>query len=227
VTTRNGHDDVEVLDVGRPDASWLPTGSPQRIGLALIVGALAVGLALGFLAGHHDHHAGSAPARPVAGPPLRAVPATAPALTQLGQSCSARGGHRLQLGIEVANRSGRVLTLGHLAAQLPLGGLRPLSATLATCGQLPAPAGSLPVTTLAAGATTWLRMTFAVLVECPAPLPVQFTIAYRQADRIGVVHLPGFGDLGSVPYPGCHRGPMRSTSPGPSTLARSGPVRDG
>jgi hypothetical protein len=226
VATRNGHeDDVEVLDVGRPDPSWLPTGAPQRLGLAVVVCALIIGLALGYLAGHRGGPP-SSPSRPVAGPPVNRASTAPPAITQLGQTCSARTGHHLQLGIEVANQSGRALTLGHLAAVLPLGGLRPLVAALATCGQLPEQPVSLPVAALPAGATTWLRMTFDVLVRCPAPYPVQFTIGYRQADRIGVVHLPGFDDLGSVPYPRCHGGTHGATGAGPSTLARSGPVRD-
>jgi hypothetical protein len=42
-----------------------------------------------------------------------------------------------------------------------------------------------------------------VLVRCPKPLPVQFTLHYDQQGRLAAIRLPGFPDLGQVPYSGC------------------------
>jgi hypothetical protein len=117
-----------------------------------------------------------------------------------GARCSAQHGAQLQLGLEVVNRSGTIATLRRLDPVLPLGGLRPSASAWSGCGQLtPVPAGDRA---LAAGATTWLTMTFDVLDRCPAPLPVGFTLTYTQAGRPAVADLRGFPDLGDVPYTG-------------------------
>jgi len=107
---------------------------------------------------------------------------------------------RLQLGIEIVNQSSADVVLRRARADLPLGGLRATAATWGGCGQLsPAAAdGDYP---LAAGVTTWLSITFDVLIPCPAPMPVRFVVDYtRAAQGDAVAHLPGFDDLGDVPY---------------------------
>ena len=51
--------------------------------------------------------------------------------------------------------------------------------------------------------TAWLSVTFRVLVACPGPLPVQFSVGYQENGRTGSAQLPGFPDLGQVTYTGC------------------------
>ena len=53
------------------------------------------------------------------------------------------------------------------------------------------------------GGTAWLSVTFQVLVACPRPLPVQFSVSYQENGRTGTAQLPGFPDLGQVSYTGC------------------------
>jgi hypothetical protein len=48
-----------------------------------------------------------------------------------------------------------------------------------------------------------LTVTFQVLVKCPGPLPVQFTVGYDVGGQHAVATLPGFPDLSQVPYKGC------------------------
>jgi hypothetical protein len=49
----------------------------------------------------------------------------------------------------------------------------------------------------------WLSVTFRVLVACPSPLPVLFSVSYQQNGRTDTAQLPGFPDLGQVTYTGC------------------------
>ena len=51
--------------------------------------------------------------------------------------------------------------------------------------------------------TAWLSVTFRVLVACPGPLPVQFSVSYQENGRTRTAQLPGFPDLGQVTYTGC------------------------
>ena len=53
------------------------------------------------------------------------------------------------------------------------------------------------------GGTAWFSVTFQVLVSCPKPLPVQFSVSYRGNTRQGTARLQGFADLGKVSYTGC------------------------
>jgi hypothetical protein len=53
------------------------------------------------------------------------------------------------------------------------------------------------------GGTAWFSITFQVLVSCPSPLPVQFSVSYQGNTRPGTARLPGFPDLGKVSYTGC------------------------
>ena len=53
------------------------------------------------------------------------------------------------------------------------------------------------------GGTAWFSVTFQVLVSCPKPLPVQFSVSYRGNTRQGTARLQGFTDLGKVSYTGC------------------------
>ena len=60
------------------------------------------------------------------------------------------------------------------------------------------------------GASTWLTVTFRVQVRCPAPYPVQFSVGYLMQGHAVTASLPGFPDLGQVPYSGCP--PLKASS---------------
>jgi hypothetical protein len=147
-------------------------------------------------------------------------------LAQTGGACSVQRGRELQLGVEVINLSDAPVTLGQVRPTLPLGGLRLVSQQWAPCGALssswqaadggmivfvksstgvvevgsgtPAGAAVLPP-----NGTAWLSATFRVLVACPSPLPVQFSVSYQANGRTATAQLAGFPDLGQVAYTGC------------------------
>jgi hypothetical protein len=181
------------------DVDVIESGSERRPGqlavgwvLLLVVVAGVVGYWVGSR--HRD-------AAVLPGPPSVA-PAVDPPIVGTGKRCSEQvGERRLQLGVEVVNQSAAVVGLRQLQAALPMGGLRAGAATWGSCGQLPS-AGSGGSYLLAAKATTWLTMSFDVLVACPGPLPVLFTVEYVRAGAVDVADLPGFPDLGDVPYRG-------------------------
>ena len=66
--------------------------------------------------------------------------------------------------------------------------------------------GSPGAVPLGPGDSTWLSVTVQVLVACPAPIPVEFAVGYIYAGGASTVNLPGFPDLGDVPYTGCRSG---------------------
>jgi hypothetical protein len=147
-------------------------------------------------------------------------------LAQTGGACAVQHGRELQLGVEVINLSDKPVTVGQAKPILPLGGLRLVSQQWAPCGALSpswqaADGGTIVVIQSSTGAleegsatpgeaavlppngTAWLSATFRVLVTCPGPLPVQFSVGYQQNGRKGTARLPGFPDLGQVTYTGC------------------------
>ena len=196
----------DVLEQGggrRPVSRWWPPVAALVLGGA----GLLAGLAVGYTAG--ARHASEPAARPT---PSRAAAAAAPfaaggfPLSQSGPQCSVQTGRALQVGLQITNLSPAPLTLRRAEVVLPLGGLTVTTQTWGPCGQLPAtghPAGRVLPPALRPGASTWLTITFQVLVRCPQPLPVQFTLDYRQQGRPAAIRLPGFPDLSQVPYAGC------------------------
>jgi hypothetical protein len=83
-----------------------------------------------------------------------------------------------------------------------MSGLKQVTQHWTTCGALPhsfIPADAI----LLPGGTTWLTVTLQVLVSCPAAYPVQLSVRYVTSGRTQTTSLPGFSDLGSVPYSGC------------------------
>jgi hypothetical protein len=182
---------------------------------AALLGALglAAGLAAGYAAG--DRHAAGA-ARPPQRPRVTAsqrlsITAVTPALTQTTSACSAQVGRDLQLGVQITNQSGAAVTLGRVQAVLPLGGLRVVSQQWAPCGVVPVSSGVQDAQqaqdqsggSLAPGASAWFTVTFKVLLACPRPLPVQFTLDYDVQGLPVTTSLPGFPDLSEIPYTGC------------------------
>jgi len=206
---RPGHGeppDDDLLEAGGSPLripQWFPQWFPLRIaqwrplpiaGILVAVGLLA-GLAVGYVAGDRTGESGAVSS-------AHSRVATFPALSQSGGQCSAQVGQALQLGVQVTNQSGTAVTLRQVRAVLPLGGLAPVSQVWGPCGELPA-LGQAAAGVLPPGASTWFSITFKVLVKCPRAFPVQFTLGYDQLGRSAVVQLPGFDDLGRVPYPGC------------------------
>jgi hypothetical protein len=185
--------DADVLDVG---GRW-PRDSLRRQRAGLVVAALLFGLVTGYLAGHTQTGV-----QPRAHPAASAIVPSATALADTGYRCAVRDGADLQLGMEVTNQSGLPLTLGRVTAVLPLGGLRPVSTQAGSCGLL-AGGGYPPAQSVAPGATGWLTVTFAVLVSCPQPLPVQFTVSYVQHGHPVTARFAGFPDLGDIRYGHC------------------------
>jgi hypothetical protein len=193
-----------------PSLNW----RPPRGAAILLAAGLVIGLAAGYAAGYREAPRNASP--PTASPgsassaptPSLATGTAVPfagglALTQATGSCSSQSGRELQLGVQVTNGSAAPIKLGLVHAVLPLGGLRAISQQWAPCGALRV--GQVPAA-LGPGNSTWFSLTFQVLVKCPGPLPVQFTVDYTTAGESATVNLPGFPDLSQVPYTGCAGG---------------------
>jgi len=192
-----------------PSLNWRP---PRNAAILLAAG-LIIGLVAGYAAGDRQAPRNASP--PMASPGSASPAPTAtlatgtavpseggPALTQAIGICSAQSGRDLQLGVQVTNESAAEIRLGRVRAVLPLGGLRAISQLWAPCGAI----GATGSASLGPGDSTWFSVTFQVLVGCPRPLPVQFTVDYSSAGESASVNVPGFSDLGQVPYTGCTGG---------------------
>jgi len=195
----------DVLEMGSrrgPVLRWRPPAAA----LVLAAVALLAGLGVGYAAG--VRHAGEPPAppRPAVSQSTLSFAAGGFPLSQTGPGCSAQIGHELQLGLEVTNLSDTPITLRRVEVMLPMGGLKATSQAWGPCGELPALgealASALPPT-LGPGASAWFTVTFQVLVGCPQPLPVHFTLDYDQSGRSAAMPLPSFPDLGQVSYGKC------------------------
>ena len=199
----------DVLELGgrrkRAPRWWRPPAALVLGAVALLAG-LAVGYAAG--AGHAGEHT-SPPSPPsLSGAAAPAAPYSAGGfpLSQSGPQCSVQTGRELQVGLQITNLSPAAIRLRRVEVVLPLGGLRVTSQAWGPCGELPASGaapGSILPPTLRRGASSWFTVTFQVLVKCPQPLPVQFTLDYDQQGLPAAIRLPGFPDLGQVPYSGC------------------------
>ena len=185
---------------GRDPRRWPPQATSVLGTLALLAG-LAIGYAAGaWRAGEHATPA--APSRAAA--PAAPFSAGGFPLSQSGPRCSVQTGRELQVGLQVTNLSPAAVRLRRVEVVLPLGGLRVTSQAWGSCGscRCEVPGEALPPT-LRRGASSWFTVTFQVLVRCPKPLPVQFTLIYDQQGRPAAIRLPGFPDLGQVPYSRC------------------------
>jgi hypothetical protein len=218
--TENGADVVE--QGGRrffPSLNWRPPWRPPRGAAILLAIGLVIGLAAGYAAGYHQapRNASAPPtasASPAPPAPQIVIKGTAVqgtgsvftdglALTQDTGTCSVQSGRELQLGVQVTNTSTEPIVLSRIRTVFPLSGLKVVSQQWAPCGAIGAVQD--PVA-LGPGDSTWFSVTVQVLVACPAPLPVQFTVNYTYAGQAAIVNLPGFPDLGRVPYTGCRSG---------------------
>ena len=196
----------DVLELGgrrRRVPRWRPASATLVPGIV----ALLAGLAAGYAAGARhagEHAAPPSPSRAAA--PAKPFSAGGFPLSQSGPRCSVQTGRELQVGLQITNLSPAAVRLRRVEVRLPLGGLKVTSQAWGPCGELPAAdgaPGSLRPPALGRGASSWFTVTFQVLVRCPQPLPVQFTLDYDQLGRRAAIRLPGFPDLGQVPYSGC------------------------
>jgi len=196
----------DVLELGgrrRRVPRWWPPSAAPVLGIA----ALAAGLAVGYAAGARHAGDNAAPPSPSrAAAPAEPFSAGGFPLSQSGPQCSVQTDRELQVGLQITNLSPAAIRLRRVEVVLPLNGLKVVSQAWGSCGELQAsgePPGSIPPPTLGRGASSWFTVTFQVLVRCPKPLPVQFTLDYDQQGRPAAIRLPGFPDLGQVPYSGC------------------------
>jgi hypothetical protein len=194
--------------------SWPPSG---RLVAILIAVALLAGLGAGYAAGARHGAARAAASRS-----SRSAAAASAAIAipggiagQQGGLCSAQVGRELQLGVQITNQSAQRLVIQKAWPVLPLGGLQAVAHSWEPCGAWPAAdsAATVAGNVLPAGGSTWYTVTFKVLVPCPGALPVQFGVTFGPPGRadggarlVITSRLPGFVDLGGVPYAGCHVG---------------------
>ncbi|MFC6016948.1 hypothetical protein ACFP2T_12115 [Plantactinospora solaniradicis] len=186
-----GQGNTDIIQSG-PDG---PPRPPQRIAVGLALVLIVAAAMTGYLFGNRHRATTATPGTPSSS----TTPVVVQPIAGTSKRCSVQLKDRLQLGVEIINQSTTTMTLRQVQAVLPLHGLRPSVTTWGSCGQLP-PAASGDNYPLPAGATTWLTITFDVLVPCPGPIPVRFTVDYTQGSRSGTADLPGFPDLGDVPY---------------------------
>jgi len=188
-----------VLEQGGRGFEWL-NRRPSRGAVILLAVGLAAGLAGGYAAGHRQAPRNISPATASSGSASATPDGGGPALSQANGTCAVQSGRQLQLGVQVINGSTATIRLGQVHVVLPLGGLRAISQQWAPCGSIGV---SQDPASLGPGDSAWFSVTFQVLVGCPGPLPVQFTVDYSAAGKLASADLPGFSDLGSVPYTGC------------------------
>ncbi|WP_027342137.1 hypothetical protein [Hamadaea tsunoensis] len=174
-----------------------PPGARRRLaGLAdLLLLAAALGAGAGYQLGDRRDAGRSTGETATVAPVSAAVNAT-------GRRCSQQLGLRLQLGVEVVNRSGRPVRLQEFAATLPLGGMRVVGTSWGACGELSPASAGIPQS-LPPGAAAWMSAVFDVYGPCPAPDPVSFTVLVADDNDAAAVDAGGFADLGDVPYSGC------------------------
>src|SRR5215469_2886163 len=198
---------------------WRPSRGAAILAAITLAAGLAVGYGAGRSAGESQAAAQSAGARPSPTPrasAFSAAPAVpdnptgvrriqlqstvgGPVLTQASGACSAQVGRDLQLGIQVANLTAGQVTLRRVAANLPMGGLKMVSQQWEPCGGLPTgyyDTGDV----VGPNSTSWFSVTFRVLVKCPRPYPVMFTVEYDVDGHATTARLPGFADLTHVSY---------------------------
>jgi hypothetical protein len=196
-----GPDEIEM---GSSSAFWQRRRGLVLLGIALLAAAVG-GYAVGTVRADTPGPAVSTGAAPNGGPPTRLLVQGRQPPTTTGSRCSSQDGTTLQVGLEIVNGSDLPTTLLAVTVDLPLNGLRVAGKAWASCGQL-FPSDAANPFPLAPGATAWITITLDVLVDCPAPLPVQVDVRYQQANEISLALLGGFSDLGDVPYTGCSTG---------------------
>lgn len=189
-----------------PSPGW----RPSRGASILATVTLAIGLAVGYTAGHGQgrvtvaapvKHA--APTGPASGGVASGTIVAVEPLTEDPGTCSVQAGHDLELGIPVTNQSGDTVLLESVKPVTPVSGmLKVLSWHWNPCGF--DNNGTVPDTVvLGPGETTWVTAIVQPLVACPGPAPLQFQVTYSVNSLKTTFSLPGFSDLTAVAYSGC------------------------
>lgn len=198
-------DQDDVIEMGGREPRWNwprwpgPRWPARTLGVGLA--ALVVGLLLGY-AGGHLQAGHKRPPAPAASPAVTTEPLLdTTGITVTGARCAVQLGRTLQLGIEIVNQSTHPVALHQVAPVVPLSGMQAVAARWGPCGSLPEPVPQQHV--LEPGATTWLAVTFRVLVRCPEPFPVLFKVSYTQSGRTMTTEFDSFPDLGQVKYNNC------------------------
>jgi len=188
-----------------------PRWRPSRSAAAFAAVALLAGLGAGYTAGQGSRGAAPPPARlspaivvTTPSAPANPLANVGPPIEQFPESCSAQTGSELQVGVDVLNDSATTVNLVGVQTIFPAsnGALQEVSWTWEPCGAISYGLYQSSVD-LKPDASAWLSVTLKVNVPCPEPYPVQFTVTYIQGDVETTARLPGFPDLGSVPYNGC------------------------
>jgi hypothetical protein len=191
-------DDVIEGRAPLPPVRWA-RGRPWLAVIVLAV--LAAGIGIGYTLGRHTSKAASGEPAP-APAPAGSVLTELPRLHTTGSVCSAQpsGANQLMLGVEVQNSGTAPIELRAVRGSFPLGLLRTDSAAVGACDN-----PGIPVlgSWVAAGASTWLRLTVDVLAHCPTWAPVEFQVDYKVNGALTSMSLAGFPDLGGVAYSGC------------------------
>jgi hypothetical protein len=193
--------DADVIDMGSRLPLW-PGIAARRATVAVALAALAAGLLLGYAGGHLQASGKGGPGAAVSKTPTATPQTGSPPITVTGSRCAVQRGKTLQLGIEIVNQSGRVVTLRRVWPIVPLGGMRPATSAYGTRGSLPELGFRAPAE-IDAGATRWLTITFDVVMGCPRPLPVQFKVSYVASGKAATASFDSFPDLSQVRYTGC------------------------
>jgi len=184
---------------------------PSRGAAVLAAVTLLAGLGAGYAAGKGARGAAPAPARlspaivvTTPSAPSNPFAEVDPPIEQFPESCSAQTGSELQVGVEVENDSATAVNLVGVKTTFPEsnGVLREVSWMWEPCGAISYGLYQSTVD-LEPGASAWLSVTLKVNVPCPEPYPVQFSVTYIRGGTAGTAQLPGFPDLGSVPYNHC------------------------
>lgn len=194
--TPDGAADADVIG-GRTPRRW--TVSPGWLAGFLAV-VLAAGIGVGYLIDRPGRHRAAAPTVTVTAAP------SAPAfiLDPINNLCYGIPAppHQLMLGVEVANNTKSPVVLDSLVGAFPLGQLRQVDTQVGQCDDNSTERVNGHV--VDPGAAVWLSLTVEVLIACPAPLPVVFKLNYHGSDGSpGSQEVPGFPDLGGIPYRGC------------------------
>jgi hypothetical protein len=187
-------DGADVVEQGGrrvfPSLNWPPMNwRPPRGAAILLVVGLVIGLGAGYALGYRQVPRNASPSPSASPAPASPNLAPAPIVVTLtpvrGTGTVFSSGLALTQGTGTCStRSGRELQLGVQVTNRSPGviGLGQIRTVF--------PLGGLRVIS-----QQW--------APCDAPLPVEFTVHYTWVGKAAAVNLPGFPDLGQVPYPGC------------------------
>jgi hypothetical protein len=179
------------------------SGSRLPIAVAWLLAAGVAGGAVGFVLGQHQGSSRAPAAVASRTAPKSVAPSVGADLSATDNRCSAQTGSRqLQLGFEILNPGATDVELHEVTPVFPLGGLQTFATQVGTCGQ-PA-TDTIPGYQMHPDSKVWITATITVLsAACPAPLPVQFDVAYAVSGQQRRQRVTSFSDLGNVPYTAC------------------------